>query len=233
MKKLVLLIIVSMALSGFAYAQQVGPGVPPPNLPGKMASPNFGVGYYFQQAEFEGLAFEEDRIYAHLGAVFGDASTPNYELFMRIGGATLEEENGFDGSGEMTYAAGIKGEFYQGTTFGWGGVLQGMYVDSYEDSVQVGNQEVNLALEKCWEVELAFPLHARFRKALFYMGPLFYSATADVASEAFFSNEGDIDEDHNVGAFGGLVIRGKQVSLEIEGKYRSDMSGGAMLSFTF
>ncbi len=233
MKRLVLVILGLMVFSGIANAQHIGPGVPAENLQGNIATSNFGIGYSYYQAEYDGVEIEGNRIYAHLGAVFGDVSTHNYEVFIRIGAADVEDDDGFEGGFEPMYAAGIKGVFYQNENFGWGGVLQGLYVDSFEDSVQIGNQEVDISLEENWEVELAFPIHAKINHGLVYLGPVFYTATTDVVAEDISSVEGDIDEDHNVGVFGGVALRSGNFSVEIEAKYRSDFSAGALVTFTF
>ena len=233
MKRLVLILLGLMVFSGNAYAQHIGPGVPAKNLQGNVATPNLGIGYNYYQAEYDGVEFEGNQIYAHIGAVFGDVSTPNYEIYARIGATDVEDDDGFESDFEPMYAAGIKGVFYQGQTFGWGGVLQGLYVDSFDDSINVDGQEVDIELQESWEVELAFPIHAKINNGLVYLGPVFYAATTDVVAEDISSIEGDLDEDHNVGAFGGVALRFDNISVEIEAKYRSDFSAGALVSFTF
>lgn len=235
MKRLVLILAGVLAFSGISYAQHIGPGVPAKNWVGNIATPNFGLGYHFTQAEWDGVDIESHRIYAHLGAVFGDRSTPRYEVFLRLGAADLDAEDdggsiNFDGDTEPLYAAGIKGRLYQGRIFGWGGVLQGLYINSFADTVPVNGQPTNIAIEDLWEVELAFPAHAKIYNGLVYLGPVFYHSTADVIMAGF---EGDFDEDHNVGAVGGVAMRFLNVSIEVEAKYKSDLSAGALVTFTF
>lgn len=230
MKKVVMILVGVLFLSGIAYAQQIGPGVPAKNWEGNIATPNFGIGYSFTQAEWDGVDIESNRVYAHLGAVFGDQSTPNYEVFLRLGAADLEDDDDFDGGTEPMYAAGIKGQFYQGRVFGWGGVLQALYMNSFDDDMQLNGQSVDITIEDVWEVELAFPVHAKINNGLIYLGPIFYHSTADVVVNGF---EDDIDEDHNVGAVGGVALRFQNVSIELEAKYKSDISAGALLTFTF
>jgi hypothetical protein len=233
MKRLVLVLLGLMVFSGIAYAQHIGPGVPAKNQQGNIATPNLGIGYSYYQAEYDDdVDLEGNRIYAHIGAVFGDVSTPSYEIYARIGATDVEDGDDFESDFEPMYAAGIKGQFYQGQTFGWGGVLQGLYVDSFKDSIEVDGQEVDVKLDKSWEVELALPIHARFNNGLVYLGPLLYAATTDVVAEGS-DIEGDIDEDGNLGAVGGVALRFDNLSIEIEAKYRSDLSAGAFVSFTF
>ena len=233
MKRLVLVVIGILLFSGISYAQHIGPGVPAKNLQGNVATPNLGIGYNYYQAEYDGVEFEGNQIYAHIGAVFGDVSTPNYEIYARIGATDVEDDDGFESDFEPMYAAGIKGVFYQGQTLGWGGVLQALYVDSFDDSINDDGQEVDIELEDSWEVELAFPIHAKINNGLVYLGPVFYAATTDVVAEDISSIEGDLDEDHNVGAFGGVALRFDNISVEIEAKYRSDFSAGALVTFAF
>jgi len=131
------------------------------------------------------------------------------------------------------YAAGIKGEFYQGYYVGWGGVLQGQFVENYEDSIMVGGQKVDVQLKDNWEVELALPVHVNTKVGLVYLGPVLYSATSDVISKDNPQREGDLDEDRNLGAVGGIAFRSDRISFEVEAKYRSDFSVGAFASFVF
>ena len=233
MKKLALVLLALMAFSGMAYAQHIGPGVPAKNQQGNVATPNLGVGYNYYQAEYDhGVELEGNQIYAHIGAVFGDVTTPSYEIFARLGAADVEDDEDFESDFEPMYAAGIKGVFYQGQTFGWGGVLQGLYVDSFDDSINVDGQKVDIELQESWEVELAFPIHAKINNGLVYLGPLLYAATTDVVADDS-EIEGDIDEDGNLGAVGGVAFRFDNISVDIEAKYRSDISAGAFVSFTF
>jgi hypothetical protein len=232
MRNIILVFIGILIFPGIALAQQIGPGVPAKNLPGNVATPNFGVGYTFRQAEYDGVELEEHRSYLHLGAVFGDEVTPNYEIFLRLGVARLEDNSGFEGDTELMYAAGVKSEFYSGKMFGCGGVLQGLYVEEYEDSVQVGNQVVDISLEDNVDVELAFPFHAKMNNWLIYAGPVVYWTASDVVAKAVSSKDGNIEEDHIAGGFGGLAFRTGSFSIEIEAKYKSDISVGGLITFT-
>ncbi len=233
MKNYFYVLMALMCFPGMAYAQHIGPGVPAENLQGNIASPNLGVGYEFRQAEYDGVDIEEQRVYAHIGAVFGDESTQNYEVYVRLGGAVLEEDDGFESDTEPFFAAGIKSEFYQGEIFGWGGVLQAYYVDSYDDTIEVGGQEIDISLEENWGAELAFPLHARGNLGMVYLGPVFYTATTDVVSNDISQDEGDLDEDNNVGVFGGAALMFSNVSFEIESKCKSDLSVGGLVTIAF
>ena len=254
MKKFLFFLFGFLLFSGTSYAQHIGPGVPAMNWIGNIATPNFGIGYNYSQAEWDGIEIESQQAYAHFGAVFGDISTPYYEVYLRLGAANLESDDIFDlegyglnssrydGDTDPMYAVGIKGEFCHRRIFGWGGVLQAMYVDSFEDSIS-GNYldedyKAELSLENYWEVELAFPIHAKINNGVVYLGPLFYHSTADVVAEIDVADitvtvEDDADEDHNVGAVGGVAFRFSNVSLELEAKYKSDFSAGALLTFTF
>jgi hypothetical protein len=233
MRKLVLLLMGVMFFSGISYAQNIGPSVPPKNQQGDVTSFNLGAGYNYHQADYDGVDIEQNQAYAHIGIVRSDLGMPDYEIYVRLGGATLEDDDdNFDGGTETMYAAGLRSVFYQGETFGWGGVLQGLYVDEFKDSVKVDDQKIDVSLEDSWEVEVAFPIHARIINGLVYFGPVFYSATTDVTSSNF-QDEGDLDEDNNLGAFGGAALRFNNFSIELEAKYRSDLSAGALVTFAF
>ena len=66
----------------------------------------------------------------------------------------------------------------------------------------------------------------------FTLVQFFYSATTDVTSSNF-QDEGDLDEDNNLGAFGGVALRFNNISIELEAKYRSDLSAGALVTLAF
>jgi len=232
-RKLVLLLMGVMFFSGISYAQNIGPSVPPKNQQGDVTSFNLGAGYNYHQADYDGADIEQNQAYAHFGIVRSDVSINDYEIYVRLGGATFEEDDdNFDGGTETMYAAGLRTVFYQGQTFGLGGVLQGIYFDDFTDSVTVDDQKIDVSLEDSWEVEVALPIHANIINGLVYFGPVFYSATTDVTSNNF-QDEGDLDEDNNLGAFGGVALRFNNLSIELEAKYRSDISAGALVTFAF
>ncbi len=232
MKRFFLALVGVLVFSGISYAQNIGPGTPARNFPENISTPNFGIGYNFNQAEWDGFDIESQRAYAHFGAVFGDIATPYYEVFCRLGAANLEFDD-FDGGAEPLYAAGMRVEFKQGRIFGWGGVFQALYMNSFEDSIQIEGESYDVTLEDNWEVDVAFPIHARIPNGLVYLGPVYYHSTSDLTLNGPIPFEGNIDEEHDVGVFGGVALRFRNVSLELEAKYKSDISAGALLTFTF
>lgn len=237
MKRFLFIFSIFFSLVSYANAQHIGPGTPIENVPGKTASINVGIGYNYVQSEWDAddyfsgdVEFEQNQAYLHLGAVFGDAVTPKYEVFARVGIADFEddEDGDFDADAEAMFAVGLRSEFYQGETFGIGAVLQGAYIDSFDDN------DVNI--ENIYEIEFAVPLQAKVgEQVLFYLGPIVYRSTADL--EVDYPGGGevdtDFDENNNVGGFGGVAWRTGQWSLEAEVKYRSDISAGGFVSFAF
>lgn len=249
MKRLVLTLLVVVSCASFANAQHIGPATPAVNISGGVASPNVGVGYSYVQSEWDvdgggDVEMEQNQAYAHIGAVFGDESTPNYEVFARIGVADLEDDDDldFDADEELMFAVGMRNEFFQGQVFGIGGVLQVSYIDSFDDSTTLllGGTAFDLTttIENVVDAELAFPVQVKANNALFYFGPVAYISTANLdlkVSNGFasVSDDTDIDENHNLGAYGGLAWRTENISFELEGKYKSDLSVGGFVSFVF
>lgn len=249
MKSLILTLLVVVSFVSFANAQNIGPATPVVNISGGVASPNIGVGYSYIQSEWDidgagDVEMEQNQVYAHIGAVFGDESTSNYEVFARIGVADLEDDDDldFDADEELMFAVGMRNEFFQGQVFGIGGVLQVSYIDSFDDNttVRLGGTDfdVKTSIESVVDAELAFPVQVKANNALFYFGPVAYISTADIdvkVSNGFVSasDDTDIDENHNLGAYGGLAWRTENMSFELEGKYKSDLSVGGFVSFVF
>ena len=125
------------------------------------------------------------------------------------------------------FAVGMRNEFYQGQIFGIGGVLQVSYIDSFNDKTtySLGGTTYNVrtSIESVVDAELAFPIQAKAtNNALLYFGPVAYISTADIEMKVSdgvtsMSGDTDIDENHNLGVFGGLAWRTGNLSLEVEG----------------
>lgn len=236
MLRLLLTLLAVFSLVSYANAQHIGPGTPVENIPGKTASVNVGVGYNYVQSEWDpddfssgDIDFEQNQAYLHIGAVFGDAVTPKFEVFARVGVADFEDDDDydFDADEEAMFAVGLRSEFYQGQIFGIGAVFQGAYIDSFDDN--------DINIENIYEIELGVPVQAKVNDFLFYLGPVVYRATADLEVDfpGGYEDETDLDENNNVGGYGGVAWRHGQWSLEVEGKYRSDFSAGGFVSFAF
>ena len=157
--------------------------------------------------------------------------------------ADLEADDGdFEGDAEMIYAVGMRNEFYQGQVFGIGGVLQASYIDSFDDSTTLSVDgetfKAKASVESMYDAELGLPIQAKINNGILYFGPLFYLSGADMDFKvsndiASISFDTEIEEDRNVGAFGGLAWRTENLSFEVEGKYRSDFTIGGLFSFVF
>ena len=249
MKRLILTFLVVVSFASFANAQHIGPATPVVNISGGVASPNVGVGYSYVQSEWDAddlgggdVEMEQNQAYAHIGAVFGDESTPNYEVFARIGVADVEDDDDFDfeADEELMFAVGMRNEFYQGQVFGIGGVIQVSYIDSFDDNTTIlwggTAYDGKISIENVVDAELAIPVQVKANNALFYFGPVGYISTADInfkGTDGFKTDDTDIDENHNLGVYGGLAWRTGNISLEFEGKYKSDLSVGGFVSFVF
>lgn len=233
MKQLAMVIAGLLVFGTSAFAQHIGPATPHPEY----LKTNIGVGYVYHQAEWDGADIEQNRLIAHIGVGLGDFGRPKTEVYLRLGLNDLEiddamaDGSSFDDSSQFSVGGGVKWEFLQGNIFGWGGVLQGMYFGNWSDEDSLG---ISYDVEDAYELEVAFPIQVKAGPALIYAGPLFYVAEADIEVEVMgLSGSGDVEEDNNVGAFGGVAFRINNFSIEAEAQYKSDLSASVFASFAF
>jgi hypothetical protein len=237
MKRVVLAIVCLLVLTGTSFAQHIGPGTPVKNKDGNIATPNVGIGYSYYNSKWDDFDIEQNQTYLHVGAVFGDLSTPNYEAYLRIGASDLkEEDDDFDADFEPFYGAGLRCEFVQGRIWGLGGVFQAAYMYKFTDKVTGIVNGVNLDdkvnVKNMVQLDAAAPIQVKLRDSLLYFGPLVYYSTAKVKIDSLDYSD-RFDEDYNFGGYAGVAFRFQNVSIEIESEYRSDFSGSALVSFTF
>lgn len=202
-----------------AFATQLGPAVPSVGH----RQVNVGVGYFYRQAEMEDVDFEQNRIYLHVGYGLGIEEEPHWEVYLRGGAGDLDAGD-FDADFEPFGTFGVKGAFAEGDVFSLGLVVQGTYFSKLEDD------DIDLAIEDYWEVEGGIPIQAQLGPILVYAGPVFYQAKADAESSVGSTR---LEEDNNVGAFGGLRICFGNVNIEGEAQYKSDFSAGGLISVPF
>ncbi len=218
MKKFILFVVVFLASSSLALGVQLGPATPSADH----GEVNLGVGYFYKEADWGAVDIKQNRAYLHLGYGLGLGDEPRWEAYIRGGAADLDADD-LDGDYEPFANAGIKGAFWDGPVFGWGMVLQGGYFADFEDN--------NLKIEQVWEIELGIPVQARLGRAfLIYAGPVAYKAEAD-AQNGIGSTE--LEEDNNLGGFGGFRWSAGNVSFEAEAQYKSDLSAGGLISVQF
>ncbi len=210
MKRIVLLLVLAFTASP-ALAFHLGPATPAAGH----GQVNVGIGYFFYQAEWDGIDVEQNRPYVHVGYGLGMENEPRWEAYIRGGAADLRASSeDFSADYKPFGIAGIKGAFWDGPRFGWGMVVQGGIFGDFKDN--------GAHIEDVWEVEGGFPFQMKAGPFIFYGGPVFYHTEAD-----------EIEEDDSFGGFGGLALTLGPARLELEGQYKSDFSTGGILSFQF
>ncbi|PLX81681.1 MAG: hypothetical protein C0617_16450 [Desulfuromonas sp.] len=219
MKRLVLFVVFFVASASVAFATQIGPAMPAADH----GQVSVGAGYLNHQAEWDDVEIEQNRIYVHLGYGLGMEDEPRGEVYLRGGAADLEAED-LDGDYEPFFIGGVKGAFYETDVFAWGIVLQGGYFFDVED------EDTGVEIQDAYELEVALPFELHHGALQVYAGPVGFIAKGD-AEDGTGTTE--LEEDNNVGGFGGIVLDFDGFSIGAEAQYKSDFSAGGMVSFQF
>ena len=233
---------------GIASAGMFGP-TEPAAQPGKFS---LGVGYFFDDTRWK-TDGDDTRTQSNMGYLEGSfAPIKEFEVFGRLGGADLRtkgEDPNFADSAKIFGTLGVKAIFYQDKMFGFGAFAQGTYhfqdyKDSYSDTVTVGGvvvpATIDAKIKDFYNVQAGLSAQVKIQNFIIYGGGFWYYARAKV--EATGSAAGvtvDLGSDTfkektPIGGFLGVKIPfTKQISLNLEGQYRDDLAGGAILRYAF
>lgn len=169
------------------------------------------------------------------------ATSTSCETYLRLGMADLRVDNVF-GNGrdfkadyEPFGTIGVKGLLRKNPNFDLGVFLQGSYFGDYNDSSVIGGTTAALTIEKTWEANLGLVLQKELDGGILYGGPLAYIRKGDVQTAIGAVSASDSFEEE--GNFGGLVgVRWplkNGVTFDFEAQLKSEVSGGAAVTFPF
>ena len=225
--------ILLFVMCGFASAGMFGPTEPAAD-PGKFS---LGVGYFWDDTKWKTRG-DDIRTQSNMGYVQGSfAPTKNFEVFGRLGGADLKtkgEDPNFKDGAKTFGTLGVKAMLYQDKIFGFGAFAQGTdRFQDYKDSDSTGQ----LKLKNYYDVQAGLSAQVKVQSFIIYGGGFWYYARTkaeftgttpgDTASTTF-------KEKTPIGGFLGVKIPfTKQISLNVEGQVRDDVSAGALLSYAF
>lgn len=169
----------------------------------------------------------------------GYATSTSCETYLRLGMADLRIDNAFISSRDFKAdyepygTLGIKGLLRKNPNFDLGVFLQGSYFGDYSDNALIGGTNYTLAFEKTWEANLGLVLQKELDGGILYGGPIAFIRKGDAKTSV--NNASDSYEEE--GNFGGLVgVRWplkNGVTFDFEAQLKSEVSGGAAVTFPF
>ena len=230
---------------GIASAGMFGP-TEPTAQPCKFS---LGVGYFWDDTKWKADG-DDLRTQSNMGYVQGSfAPMKNFEIFGRLGGADLKTKDTdptFKDDAKVFGSLGVKAIFYQDKIFGFGAFAQGTYhFQDYKDTFFAGTVNgipvnAEFKVKDYYNVQAGLSAQVKVQEFIIYGGGFWYYARAkaelNVVAQGITVNVADetLKEKTPVGGFLGVKIPfTKQVSLNLEGQYRDELSGGAFLSYAF
>jgi hypothetical protein len=248
MKKVLLSSLLLLFVTyGIASAGMFGP-TEPAAQPGKFS---LGVGYFWEDTKWK-TDGDDVRTQSNMGYLEGSfAPIKEFEVFGRLGGADLRtkgEDPNFADSAKMFGTLGVKAIFYQDKMFGFGAFAQGTYhfqdyKDSYADTVTVGGvsvpADIEVKFKDFYNVQAGLSAQVKVQNFIIYGGGFWYYARtkAEVtvtAAGAVGSDSTTFKENTPIGGFLGVKVPfTKAISLNLEGQYRDELAGGAILRYAF
>lgn len=256
---LVIVFLIFLVADSLVYAGQFGP----PEPVSKEGRLSLGIGYFYYSDRWEpkDSAWEKSKVtqnqeYLQLGYSF----IKNWEAYLRVGGADQKMTDMFDTSTDSPDLAGFNATFKDGSkpfgtigvrgvfnitpSLGIGPFFQGSFYSSYKDKTTgtflglSATQEMKV--KKPREINLGVGFQSKIGKITLYGGPVAYWAKSRVDWEMIVPGVGTATasttykEKNNFGGFAGLrVPLGKAFTLEVEGQMKSELSGGASISYSF
>jgi hypothetical protein len=220
--------------------QLLAAGLFGPSSPISKTQPlSFGPAIFFYNGEMDnGLTMRQTQPYGQLSY----ALTKRLEIYAQGGVADLKVEDFyFQGAdledGYRPFGAfGFKYLLSDRQPFGLGFFARGAVFSKYEDTAIIDGNRHRAEVSDTFTVDGGLILQTVIEDAYIYGGPLFFLREGDINRSV---NNGptlasSFEEDSN---FGGLVgIRWplkNDISIDLEAQYRTRLSGGAAIHFSF
>lgn len=159
--------------------------------------------------------------------------------FIRVGGADFDDGADFQAGYKPFGSVGMKDVWYgrRRSTFRVGTILLASYYPGYEaEKTLLSGSTVKAKIKNQWDLALGIAFQTSLgTKISLYGGPLLVYGRAKVTREGGgFDDATTYKEKNSAGIFGGAVLRlSRKLSVVVEGQYRSDVSAGAAVAWSF
>lgn len=233
MKKIIVMsIIIAITAWRPAFAGMFGA----PEPVARESRPALSLGYLYYQNDWNlkehgsthDYKFKQHQVYVQLSA-----ATNNIEGYLRVGGASLKVDDAyvsgepFSDSGKIFSEIGAKGFYKMTPDFGFGPFFQASLFDNFNDLAS----GTNVTFTRLWELDGGFAFQFILNRLTFYAGPFFYLSQAKSESP---TETLSWESKNNFGGMAGIRVNaGRNVSMQIEGQYRSGLSAGTMINYSF
>lgn len=169
----------------------------------------------------------------------GISFTERGAAFIRAGAADFDDGARFQADYGPFVAVGMKDVWYgeRRGAFKIGTIFLASYYPGYEAETTLSTgTPVKAKIKNEWDVGLGIAVQASFRETVsLYGGPLFVYGSAKVTREAGgFSDATTYEEKSLVGGFAGIGVNlSRRLVVFAEAQYRSDVSAGASVAWSF
>jgi len=229
MKRILFMVSCLLLIGSTAFATNFGPASPGV-APGQMA---FGAGYFHYNGDWDDdTDGRQSMPYVQLS--YG--LTQGWEIYGQVGAADLSVDDAYGPGDDFEdgyrpfVAAGLKMLITERPTFNLGAFVQGTYFSDYDDS-QGG---ATLDIESNYEANLGLTFEKEIEGALLYGGPVVFTREGDVSASGTLTGSDTYEEDSNFGGFLGIRWELKDgIIFDLEGQYKTGLSGGADVLFKF
>ncbi|MCX8021981.1 MAG: hypothetical protein N2745_04330 [Syntrophorhabdaceae bacterium] len=207
-------------------------------------------GYYYNTNKLEGFgdSFDMKSHNAYFQGNFGILK--DWEIYGRVGAANMKVKElftaneDFNDKAKFFASAGFKGVFYRMNGFSLGLFGQASYYTNYKDDRTVkaagGVGTWDMKLKNLWDLTGGIGFQAKFSPYLYlYGGPFVYLTQVDACYTSTVPGQladttRTLKGKNNFGGFLGLAIPlTKKISLNLEGQVKTNISGGAAISYAF
>jgi len=222
MKKLLFMVTCLLLIGSTAFATNFGPASPGVE-PGQMA---FGAGYFHYNGD---LDIEVDARQSMPYVQLNYGLSQGWEVYGQLGAADIEIDDFEDGYRPFA-AAGLKMLITERPTFNLGAFVQGTYFSDYDDS----QNGITVDIESSYEADLGLTFEKEIEGAVLYGGPVLFIREGDISVSGATNASDDYEEDSNFGGFVGIRWELKDgIIIDLEGQYKTGLSGGADVLFKF